>query len=89
VRKLEAAIKLYGGLLEVSPDRAKVLEKLTGILLHPFPRVRNLVAEELWVRCGVGKGVNWVKAGKEDLVRLRGVLEENLRAGVVVYGDGG
>jgi len=41
VRKLEAAIKLYGGLLDVYPE---ALQKLTSMLLHPFPNIRNQVA---------------------------------------------
>jgi hypothetical protein len=68
IRKLEAAVKLYGGLTEVYPEP---LTKLSSMLLHPFPRVRNLVAEELFVAKGVGKGVNWVKAGKVELGSIR------------------
>src|SRR6266536_4721594 len=72
VRKLEAAVKLYAGLIEVYPES---LTKLSSMLLHPFPRVRNLVAEELFVAKGVGKGVNWVKAGKGELVKVRKDLD--------------
>ncbi len=68
VRKLEAAIKVYGGLLQVYPE---ALDKLTSMLLHPFPKIRNQVADVLFVARGVGKGVNWMKAGKEDLQRLK------------------
>lgn len=71
VKKLEAAVKVYGGMI---PVYDKVLRKLSGMILHPFPRVRNLVAEELWVKRGVGKGVNWTKATKGDLERLQGEL---------------
>ena len=46
VRKLEAAIRLYGGLIEVYPPAA---EKLTSMLLHPFPKIRNQVADTLSV----------------------------------------
>lgn len=68
VRKLEAAIKLYGGLVQVYPE---ALEKLTSMLLHPFPKIRNQVADMLFVARGVGKGVNWIKATKEDLQRVK------------------
>ena len=73
IRKLEAAIKVYGGLLQVYPE---VLEKLTGMLLHPFPKIRNQVADVMFVAKGVGKGVSWTKAGKEDLRRLKEELEK-------------
>jgi len=68
VRKLEAAIKVYGGLLQVYPE---ALEKLTSMLLHPFPKIRDQVADVLFVLRGVGKGVSWTRAGKEDLKRLK------------------
>ncbi|CAG8960761.1 hypothetical protein HYFRA_00002298 [Hymenoscyphus fraxineus] len=68
VKKLEAAVKVYGGMI---PIHNGVLKKLTSMLLHPFPRVRNLVAEELWVQMGVGKGVNWTKATQTDMAVLR------------------
>jgi hypothetical protein len=67
VRKLEASIKVYGGLLEVYPE---AIQKLSSMLLHPFPKVRDHVADLLFVKRGVGKGVDWTKAGKEDLNRL-------------------
>ncbi len=72
VRKLEAVIKLYGGLVQVYPE---AFQKLTSMLLHPFPKVRNQVADVLFVARGVGKGVNWTKAGKEDLRRLQKELD--------------
>jgi tubulin-specific chaperone D len=78
VRKLEAAIKVYGGLLQVYPE---AFEKLTSMLLHPFPKIRNQVADMLFIARGVGKGVNWTKAGKEDLKRLKEELgRENNKA---------
>ncbi len=67
VRKLEASVKVYGGLYEVYPA---ALNKLTTMILHPFPKIRNLVAEELWVIKKVGKGVNWATANKGDLMKL-------------------
>lgn len=68
VKKLEAAVKLYGVLYPVYPD---AIIKLTSMLLHPFPRIRNLVADTLYGVSGAGKGVDWTKAQKEDLVKLR------------------
>jgi hypothetical protein len=67
-RKLEAAVKLYGALAEVYPE---ALQKLSSMLLHPFPKLRYQVADTLFAVKGVGKGVDWVKAKKEDLETLR------------------
>lgn len=61
-------VKVYGGLSTVYPE---ALDKLSSILLHPFPKVRNAVVEELFMLKGCGKGVNWVKAKKVDLDELR------------------
>jgi hypothetical protein len=44
IARLEAAVKAYGALARINSLRAGVLRKLTGMLLHPFPRVRlNLI----------------------------------------------
>lgn len=72
VRKLEAAVKLYGGLCGVYPE---AMTKLSSMLLHPFPKVRNCVADVVFVVSGRGKGVAWTRAGKEELGVLRGELE--------------
>lgn len=74
IRKLEAAVKLYGGLLDVYPDAS---QKLTSMLLHKYPKVRNEAADTLFAKGDVGKGVNWVKAKQADLVKLRDTLALN------------
>lgn len=73
---------MYGGLVEVYPE---ALQKLTGMLLHPFPKVRNQVVDTLFVIKGVGGGVNWVTARKEQLGVLKRELAEKEReeSGVV------
>ena len=83
VKKLDAAIKIYGALIDIfshstadnneSELRVKFVEKLTSMLSHPFPRVRERVVEELWCRCGLGKGIDVsVKAmGKDEVGRFR------------------
>lgn len=69
VRKLEAAVKLYSGLLntfeESSKDAKDVEKKLVSMLLHPFPAVRSAVVDVLWMRRGLGEGVDWTKAKKD------------------------
>lgn len=68
VRKLQAAIKIYGGMSEDLPEATT---KLTAMLLHNYPQIRNAAADELWVVKGVGKSVDWVKAKKVDVEWLR------------------
>jgi hypothetical protein len=34
--------------------------------LHRFPRIREAAVDECWVLKGVGKGVEWGKAGREE-----------------------
>jgi hypothetical protein len=41
------------------------------MLLHPIPTLRNKAADTLFTVKGVGKGVNWARAKKEDLGKLR------------------
>lgn len=48
VRKLEAAVRMYGNLVQVYPE---ALEKLTTMILHPFPKIRNQVADTLFMVC--------------------------------------
>lgn len=72
IRKLEAAVKIYGGLSEVYPE---ALQKLATMLLHPFPKIRNEVADTLFAEKGLGKGIDWVKASKADMERLKVELD--------------
>ncbi|KUJ17224.1 uncharacterized protein LY89DRAFT_669630 [Mollisia scopiformis] len=73
VRKLQAVVKIYGGLIEVYPEATT---KLSSMLLHSFPQIRNAVADELWVAKEVGKGVDWAKAGRNDLIKLRKEIKQ-------------
>lgn len=77
IRKLDASVRVYGGLIEVYPE---ALDKLTKMLLHPIPTLRNTVADTLFTIKGIGKGVDWSRAKKEDL----GGLREGLDIPVVV-----
>lgn len=40
IARLEAAVKVYAALSRVDSLRDGILKKMTGLLLHPFPRVR-------------------------------------------------
>lgn len=72
IRKLEASVRVYGALTEVYPE---ALDKLTKMLLHPIPTLRNKVADTLFVATGKARGVDWSRAKKEDLVKIRSELE--------------
>ncbi|KAJ5620382.1 hypothetical protein N7510_004366 [Penicillium lagena] len=47
--RLEAATKMYAAMSRIESLRSDVLKKLTGMLLHPFPRVRASAADYLFV----------------------------------------
>lgn len=76
--KLTAAVHAYAGIILASESagelRRKVLAKLVGMLLHPFPKLRETVAETVYVlsHC-LGSEAVWGGAvGKE----VEGVLVE-------------
>lgn len=39
IQRLESAVKVYAALSRLDYVRIDVLKKMTGLLLHPFPRV--------------------------------------------------
>lgn len=89
VRKLEACVKVYGGIagmVEKKPLASEMLEqrrtegiaearkRLGALMIHPWPRVRSSVVDELWGLVSLGedpeaaegmlKGVDWGHAEK-------------------------
>ncbi|KAE8358419.1 tubulin folding cofactor D C terminal-domain-containing protein [Aspergillus caelatus] len=74
IARLEAAIKVYAPLSRLEPLRAEVLKKMTSMLLHPFPRVRNVVAEYLFIETTLEsvKTGDWTRQPKE----LKGQVED-------------
>jgi hypothetical protein len=67
VRRIEAAVRIYGSLAEDCPP---ALKKLSSMLLHPFPKIRDAAVEELFALYGVGKGIDWSKATARDVNTL-------------------
>ncbi|OBT95009.1 hypothetical protein VE01_07533 [Pseudogymnoascus verrucosus] len=67
VRKLEVAVRVYGGLLGVGEEEREVEKVLVRMLRHPFPGVRKAVEDVLWVGRGVGKGGVGVQGVKKAL----------------------
>lgn len=44
IARIEAAVKVYASLSRLGTLRADTLKKLTGLLVHPFPRVSVLLS---------------------------------------------
>ncbi|KAL3451930.1 tubulin folding cofactor D C terminal-domain-containing protein [Aspergillus insuetus] len=74
IARLEAAVRAYAPLSRLEQVRADVLKKLTGLLLHPFPRVRAATAECLFMETQLDmvKLEDWTRQPKE----LKGKVEE-------------
>ncbi|KAE8350619.1 tubulin folding cofactor D C terminal-domain-containing protein [Aspergillus coremiiformis] len=83
IGRLEAAIKVYAPLSRLGPLRAEVLKKMTAMLLHPFPRVRNAVAEYFFMETALDsvKAEDWAKQPKELKDQVENVrnLEERVK----------
>ncbi|OQD81445.1 hypothetical protein PENANT_c027G02907 [Penicillium antarcticum] len=79
--RLEAAIKAYAALTRIDSLRADVLKKMSGLLLHPFPRIRSSAAEYLFVVTDteITKFGDWSASPKElklQVDSLRTVLAQ-------------
>lgn len=49
VQKIEAAVKIYAGMMTLPRVRTEVQKKLCSMLLHPYPKIRNAAADALLV----------------------------------------
>lgn len=83
MRKIEACIKVYGGVAALGgntdgPGIKEARKRLGALLFHPWPKVRISVVDELWVlvsdqlhgREHPGDqlaGVDWGTAGKDQI----------------------
>ena len=67
VQKIEAAVKIYAGMMTVPRVRTEVQMKLCSMLLHPYPRIRNVAADALLVMTEDESlmGVNWSRPQAE------------------------
>lgn len=70
--KIEAAVKIYAGMMSVASVRPEVFEKMSSMLLHPYPKIRNAAADALLVVTGDEglMGINWSRPQAE----LKGVV---------------
>ncbi|PGH27004.1 hypothetical protein AJ80_01388 [Polytolypa hystricis UAMH7299] len=74
--RIEAAIKIYSILWRVLSLRNEVTKKMMSMLLHPYPKIRTLVSDSLFIETGADemKKEDWSTQPKE----LKGTVE-NLR----------
>lgn len=85
VRKIEACIKVYGGIAAAgtaaTPGVQEARRRLGALLFHPWPKVRVAVVDELWVLAGDDPdqggcsrltGVDW---GAADKSHIRAVVQ--------------
>ena len=63
VQKIEAAVRIYAGMMAVPRVKREVQEKLCSMLLHPYPKIRNAVADALLIATDdeTLMAVNWSK----------------------------
>ena len=86
VRKIEACVRVYGGVAAMGgggagvPGPQEARKRLGALLFHPWPKVRTMVVDELWGLVGEqGRdgdrltGVDWGKAQKGE---IRAVVHE-------------
>lgn len=73
VQKIEAAVKIYAGIMAVPGVKTEVQEKLCSMLLHPYPKIRNAAADAFLIATEDEKlmGVNWSKNPAELKVVVR------------------
>ncbi|PGH00269.1 hypothetical protein GX51_05872 [Blastomyces parvus] len=73
----EAAIKIYALLWRMGAIKGDAMKKLTGMLLHPYPKVRSIAADCLYMESHVEemKGEDWSSPPKQLKAKV-----DNLRA---------
>ncbi|ODH53102.1 hypothetical protein GX48_00637 [Paracoccidioides brasiliensis] len=74
VSRIEAAIKIYALLWRMGVFRNDSMKKLTGMLLHPYPMIRTIAADCLYLETRVEemKGEDWSSPPKE----LKGKVDD-------------
>ncbi|KAL2840976.1 tubulin folding cofactor D C terminal-domain-containing protein [Aspergillus pseudoustus] len=72
IARLEAALRAYAPLSRLKPVRTDVLRKMTGLLLHTFPRVRAAAAEYLFMetKLDLVKLEDWTRQPKDLKVKV-------------------
>ncbi|KAL9046808.1 MAG: hypothetical protein Q9214_000450 [Letrouitia sp. 1 TL-2023] len=67
LRKLDAAVIVYAGLATVDSVRQDALGKLANMLLHPFPKIRNVASDALFAHQPLDemKRIDWSSPPKD------------------------
>jgi len=81
IPKIQAAVHIYRGLVDVEAVRVEVLKKLCSMLkTNPYPVVRVCVAETLWVvtKDEALKAQDWTRPSSEN-----GVIVEQVQARIL------
>ncbi|QSS55334.1 beta-tubulin cofactor d [Histoplasma capsulatum var. duboisii H88] len=65
--RIEAAIKVYALLWRLNVVRGDVMKKLTGMLLHPYPKIRTIAADCLYMESHIEemKSEDWASPPKQ------------------------
>ncbi|PGH14144.1 hypothetical protein AJ79_03262 [Helicocarpus griseus UAMH5409] len=73
--RMEAAIKVYALLWRMNVIRSDAMKKLTGMLLHPYPKIRTIAADCLYMETYVEemKAEDWSSSPKELKGRVDGL----------------
>ncbi|GKZ20060.1 hypothetical protein AbraIFM66951_008219 [Aspergillus brasiliensis] len=77
IARLEGAVRTYAPLSRIEQLHTEVIKKMTALLLHPFPRVRNTVAEYIFMETEVEivKMEDWSKPTKQLKERVEKLRE--------------
>lgn len=90
VRKIEACVRVYGGIAGLGDENiagvSEARKRLGALLFHPWPKVRTMVADEIWGLVVVKDdtetddglqskvlGVDW---GAADKTRVRSLVQD-------------
>ncbi|KAI6244970.1 Tubulin-specific chaperone D [Erysiphe necator] len=83
IKQIEASIKVFGAFLMAGTNchpiydtliliRKRAICSLTQFLIHQYPKIRNIAADEIFFRTGCGKGIDWtseIRISEMKLIR--------------------
>ncbi|ERF72344.1 hypothetical protein EPUS_06100 [Endocarpon pusillum Z07020] len=80
IRKLEAAVKIYGALAVREDIRSNALGKLRDLLLHPYPSIRKAAADALYTELPNGDILtqDWSRPAKDLKEVVAGLTRPNM-----------
>lgn len=79
IRKIEACVKVYGGVVamgDTGPGVQDARKRLGALMFHPWPKVRVMVVDELWgLVSEQGEKLMGVDWGAADKGQIRTVVQ--------------